>query len=408
MPSRLLTNLSALALISVKMPLAAAGLVAQPCGWRRVTQIGLRAVGSKFTLATFGVDATDLRERVGAFVRDNADCHVRVVERDGSAIAVPAAANAADTCCTIRVDPLTDPSLRFTPPELCLAEYAGGELLNFVCRALPDGNTADVWMQVHHAAADGVPMQELLARLERALGKRGTTIFPSPDAARPHAAPCRWHLDGDRPIEHVLDFLDFSRLLEFRRRINDRRKARGVAPATAGAVLVWALSKSEGFAGKKFAVTVDVPATPREPRCVDLVVTRPASFGDVDAYADDFNAQVAACRARTSPTRRAMQAMALLPPRRAMTVYRLNAERTRETFGTVGVSLLRETDVFLAPMSDPGFDDGFLAIGRMDLRAEGGRTAGATSIKGDKGKPAQLLAALRDMLTRDLCNSLDG
>jgi hypothetical protein len=406
MPSRLLTNLAALASLSVKKPLAAAGFVAQPCGWRRVTEIGLKSVGSKFTLATFGVDAQDLGERVAAFVRDDSACNLRVIEKDGCCVGVPAAAGGS--CFTIRTETLNDLSLRFSPPELCSNAHAGGELLNFVCRVLPDGPTADVWMQVHHAAADGVPMQELLGRLERTLGKVEPAIFPTPETWRTQAAPRRWHLDGDRPIEHELDFLDFGPLLECRKQINERRTQPGAAPATVGAVLVWHLSRHQHLAGKKFAVTVDIPATPREPRCVDLVVTRPTSFEDIDAYLDDFNAQVARCRARTSPTRRAMRSIALLSPRGAMSLLRVNAQRTRETFGTVGLSLLRETEVFLAPMSDPGFDDGFLAIGRMDLPTTDGRRVGAASIKGDPGKPAQLLAALRDALARDFCKSLDG
>jgi hypothetical protein len=71
MPSRLLTNLAALATLSIKKPLAGAGLVHQPCGWRRVTQIGLRTVGSKSALATFGVNAENLRERLAEFSKLN-------------------------------------------------------------------------------------------------------------------------------------------------------------------------------------------------------------------------------------------------------------------------------------------------------------------------------------------------
>src|SRR2546423_1648689 len=84
-------------------------------------------------------------------------------------------------------------------------------------------------------------------------------------------------------------------------------------------------TRETGFEAKTFAVTVDVPARAHEPRCVDFVVTRPARFEDFDAYADDFIAQVAACRARRSPTRRAMQTMALVPPRMALSLLRLNA-----------------------------------------------------------------------------------
>src|SRR5689334_14365935 len=115
MPSRLLTNLAALASLSVKRPLAAAGWVAQPCGWRRVTEIGLKTVGSKFALATFGIDAQDLAERIAAFVRDSPNCNVRVVERDECCVGVPARDG---PCFTLRTERLNgDFAKRFGPPQ---------------------------------------------------------------------------------------------------------------------------------------------------------------------------------------------------------------------------------------------------------------------------------------------------
>jgi hypothetical protein len=55
-------------------------------------------------------------------------------------------------------------------------------------------------------------------------------------------------------------------------------------------------------------------------------------------------------------------------------------------------------------MSDPGFEDGFLAIGRLDLPTMDGGHVGAASAKGDPGKPAQLLAALRDVIPGSALN----
>jgi hypothetical protein len=405
---RLLTNLAAAVSLSVRKPLAVAGLIMQPCGWRRVTGIGLKSVGSKFALAAFGLDsgydgtrfsvaANHVWDAIANVVFAEKTWSLHVVERRGCCIGIPAVDSLP---CTFHAEPISDPTLRFAPPELCCANHSGQQLLNFVCRLSADLRTVDIWMQVHHAAADGAPMQELIGRLKQSLGVHESVTFPTPEQWRPHAQPTPWHRPGDRPIEHALDFLDFEPLLESRRQINARRESAGLKPATVGAALVWRLSQHAHLRGKKFAVTVDIAATEKEPRCVDLVVTRPAEFDEVDPFLDDFNAQIVACRERRSPTRRAMRAIALLPPRRAMSLLRLNAERTRETFGTVGLSLLRETDVFIAPMSDPGFDDGFLAIGRMDLPTSDGRSVGAASAKGDAGKPAQLLAALRDVLDR--------
>jgi hypothetical protein len=414
---RLLTNLAAVVSLAIRQPLAAAaGLIAQPCGWRRVTQIGLTSVGSKFTLAAFGLgtdfsgrDLTELtghlRHRLDRFLRAEAGSQVRVVQRKGCCIGVPT--SDGRPVYTLRVEAAPNGPSRFAPPDLCCDEHDGEAPLNFVCRTSPDLRSVDVWMQVHHAAADGLPMQEMLGRLRQCWGVAQPATFPTPEDWRPHRNPASWHRPGDRPIEHAQEFLDFAPLLDSRRRINARRAGSGLQPAAVGAALVWHLSKHPDFIGKQFAVTVDVPATPQEPRCVDIVVTRPAESGGINPFVGDFNARIAACRERRSPTRRAMQAIALLPPSRAMSLLRLNPERTRETFGTVGVSLLRQTDVFLAPMSDPGFEDGFLAIGRMDLpTVDGDRRVGAASAKGDPGKAAQLLAALRDVIAHDFCKSL--
>jgi hypothetical protein len=391
---RTLTNLAALGVLAAKVPASKLGLIRGTCGWRRTTGIGLKSVASKFTLTAFGlhsgyqgtsrVTASDtVFERLSKFFTGEPSAALRIVERRGCLVGT-----LTGDGCTFRYQAgvRDDPRDRFVPPDLCTEQAGGDHVIDVVCRLSPDLRVVDVWMQFNHAAVDGVPMQEMLSRLQRAWGEAEDVTYPAPGES-PRSRP--WHLPGERPIHHLSDFLDFAPLLAARR--NPETPAR---PAVA-ALLLWHLAKQDGFRDKRFASTVDVPPAGDEPRCVDFVVIRPADFADLPSFSREFDRQVEACRTRRSATRAAMQTLALLPPRLALAALKLNAERTNETFGTVGLSILRDARVFLAPMSDTGFDDGFLSIGNMELPCADGRRVGSVSVKGDAGKPEALLEAIR-------------
>jgi hypothetical protein len=372
-----LTNLAAVGVIAVCKPLAAVGLLKPSCGWRRTVGIGLKTPASKFALATFGLDST---LDVAGFLANEHCARLRVTDRRGCCVAL---AGVKSDSFLVREETL-DPPKRFEPPAFYSDTFAGDELIGVVIRKSKD--FIDVWMQFHHAAVDGAPMQELIGRLE-ARGARAPVVYP--DHSDPGARP--WHRPGQRPTHHLSGFLDFSPLLA-------ARKAMASPTPPVGAMLVWRLARQPGFETKKFAATVDVPATAREPRCVDFVITRPSDFANFNDFATDYSRQIEACRRRQSPTYKAMRTMALLPPRLALRALRLNADRTRETFGTVGLTILKGAKVFLAPMSDPGFDDGFVAIGDMGLPSATGGRVGSVSIKGDQEKPEALWQALRGTL----------
>jgi hypothetical protein len=395
MPSPLLTNLTALGVVAARVPLARLGILHPGCPWRRVTGIGLRATGSKFTLATFGLNSgfdgltlsvarRRLRRRLYPFFKNEPWAPLRVLERRGCRVGVPGGEKWMSFM--FFADVIRDPKSRFVPPALCSTACAGEEVVDVHCRLSPDLRVVDVWMQFHHAIVDGAPMWEMMSRLEQAWGKAEEVTYPAP-GERATAGP--WHLPGERPVHHALDFVDFAPLLASRQAIKGRQ------PVTVSALLTWCLARQPGFEGKRIASTVDVPALGREPRCVDFVVVRPGDFRRFDDYVREFNRQVAACRARTTETARMTRALALLPPRLALAALRANAAKRDETFGTVGLTILRDAPVFLAPYADLGFDDGFLAIGSMDLPTADGRRVGAASAKGELRKPEQLLAALR-------------
>ena len=286
--------------------------------------------------------------------------------------------------------PGAPPDLRFLPPDFRLRRSPGYGALNVVCRLSPDRRAADVWVQVHHAATDGAPVQEMLSRLERQWGEAGPVVYPAPDAFRPHASPRPCAAPrARRSMQCVTDFIDFSPLLELRKRLEEQPDLRAAGGVTVAALLTWALGHQPEFAGKKFAVPVDCPPADGRPRGTWFAPVRPGEYfgtfrraAAFAAYTHEFNRLLDETRLGDAPACRALDEMALLPPAVQAIALRLNADRADRTFGTVGLTILRDAKVFVAPMVDFGFNDGFIAIGNMTLPAADGGRVGPVTVKG--------------------------
>jgi hypothetical protein len=301
----------------------------------------------------------------------------------------------------VSFEPVPFGTERFAPPEFRERRFLGFGFLKFIVRLEPLNGTADVWVLAHHTGTDGVPLQELVSRLERAWGSV-PVMFPEPEtpAIGPH--PC--FVPGEREVYETISFHDFSPLLALRKKLNVRLAAEIGGDITFGALFLWRLAQEPEFAGLKASCTADIAATATCERDVDLVVLRPAEFGtDDDAlvkYSRAFNQLVSDCRARKSPVRRIAQGCGLIPTG----VYRKLVERSpdvvRGIFGDVGLSILRDAKMFIAPLSDVGFPQGFIAIGGVGLPTTSGRTVGAVSVKGDRPQAEQYPAILRRMLER--------
>lgn len=298
-----------------------------------------------------------------------------------------------DACC-VSVE-VVSPRERFVPPEFRLRRGLGFGFMTVVIR--PMQGAADVWVLSHHSGADGVPMQELASALERAWG---TDPVEFPDDAAPRVGPRPCFLPGEREVYESLTFVDFAPLLALRKRLNTQLPE-GI---TVAALLLWRLSHEPEFDGMKAASTVDVAASQRFERGVDLVVVRPADFPDTPdglaAYVREFNRLVTAGRSRTSPVQEATRTAELLPPWLHRAALVLNPDGVKATFGGVGLSVLRDAKVFVAPMGDVGYVDGFLAVGSLALPTADGKRVGAVSIKGTREQVERYPDVLRRMLAR--------
>jgi hypothetical protein len=275
------------------------------------------------------------------------------------------------------------------------ADAAMVPLLNIVCRIDPTG-AADVWVRVNHVGADGVPIQEMLTRLETAWGARGQVLYPTPRDFAPYSTPrpCAGRAD----LAEVQTFIDVAPLLAWRAQAN----ADLPEPMTFAAALLWRLAGHPAFAGLHMGTTVEVAATGRLQRGVGVVVVRPAAyFGHHDGlarYVRDFNCQVERTRRRASDRCKTLDAAALAPPRLAGAVLRHGLLQGAGAFGSVGLTVVRDAKVFGAPIGDVGHEDGFIAVGSIALPTEAGGRVGSITVKGPAARIARYPQFLREAI----------
>ena len=304
-----------------------------------------------------------------------------------------------------RIDP-ADPAERFRPPAFAARRTLGFGYLAWVARAGGSG-TVDLWVSAHHVGLDGVPLQELLDRLERTWGAGDIVAFPAPVAGRAFIDPHPCHAPGERAVDQLVTFVDLSPVFALRQYLNVRHASAIDGHVTFGTLIAWLLSQEPEFAGVRIASTVDVAASSGYERDVDVVSLRAADFvtgeGPWDGFVEyvrEFNRQIAAARTRTSPVRIGMQTAGLIPAWAHAAVVRANPASLDDAFGTLCVTIVREARVFIAPMTDLGLTHGFFAIGSARLPSGNGTPVTSISVKGDAGRIARYPAILQRVIDR--------
>ncbi len=299
------------------------------------------------------------------------------------------------------------PHERFCPPRFRARRPLGFGYLSVVARPDREGRTADVWFSAHHVGLDGVPLQDLVTRFERAWGVAEPAVFPDAGTGAPFAGPEVCSAPGERTVHHLVAFVDFSPVMALRTHLNARHGAAIGGEMTFGALLAWLLNREPEFAGVRVASTVDVAASGGYERDVDVVPLRPADFargddpwGGLVEYAREFNRLLALSRARTSPLRQGMQTAGLLPAWAHAAAVRANPGALDDTFGSLCITIVKEGKVFVSPMTDLGLGHGFFAIGSTNLPTADGRRVASVSIKGDAGVVDGYPAILKRVVDR--------
>ena len=293
------------------------------------------------------------------------------------------------------IDP-ADPAQRFRPPAFAARRTLGFGYLSWVART-GAADTVDLWVSAHHVGLDGVPLQDLLDRLERAWGAGEIVAFPPPAPGRAFIDPHPCHAPGEREVDQLVTFVDLAPVFALREDLNARHARAIGGHVTFGTLIAWLLSQEPEFAGVRIASTVDVPASSGYERDVDVVSLRAADFATGEGpwdgfveYAREFNRLVAAARARTSPVRVGMQTAGLIPAWAHAAVVRANPAALDDTFGTLCVTIVREARVFIAPMTDLGLTHGFFAIGSARLPSGDGNT-GDVGLRQGRGRADRAL-----------------
>lgn len=419
--------LAATGLVLANRALLRAGLRRRVDGWRRATGLLLREEASMFVLSVFGLDVwSDVKgqsartlaetqahtaERLLGFLKGEVGCHVIV--RRGE---LEDRAEAADgPSFTLAFQPPLEGPARFVSPNDWNGERVGGQaspadasaLMNIVCRVTNDGQV-DVWMRVNHAGADGVPMQEILSRLEAAWGAWGgnggegsEVRYPSPEAFEPYAVPRP--LPGRPDLCEVQGFVDFTPLLKWRKRENTRL----AGPMTLSAAMLWSLARHRSFSDLSVGTTVEVGATKELGRGVGVVVVRPTDYFDrkdgLVQYVADFNRLMELTRRRASGACKTLDAAALMPAKYARALLSHALENSPQAFGSLGLTMLKDARVFGAPIAEAGHRNGFVAVGSVALVSDGETKVGCVTIKGPT-----TIVALYPMMIREAVAACDN
>lgn len=405
--------ISAAALLAANRLLLRLGLRTPRDGWRRAAGLVLRDEPGCFMLSAFGLDAwSDARpsllphayatqrhvaERLADFLRSRKDMHVRIRRGEDEDIAE----RTGEAQYTLVFEASKEGAERFVAPTAWEEHKSPGAgdtspLLNIVCRVRPDA-AIDLWARINHVGADGVPIQDILTRLEEEWGTRGDFQYPTHEEFDGFSSPRP--LGGQGALAQVHTFIDFGRLLRWRREIN----ATLAEPMTLSAAVLWALSRHPLFRDLTMGTTVDVAPTRACGRGVGVVVVRPADFagrpGGIAAYVREFNESLRRTRERTSKACKTLDAAAGIPARHAARLIRHALENVPSAFGTLGLTMLKDARVFGAPLATGGHRHGFIAIGSVALASRECTTMGSVTVKGPSETIAKYPAAIREAVS---------
>jgi hypothetical protein len=144
---------------------------------------------------------------------------------------------------------------------------------------------------------------------------------------------------------------------------------------------------------------VDYP----QDRNISLVIIRPGKFFNPNnplkgflRYQRAFNRHLFATRLGKSETYELLELYALIHPLFYHFASKVMPEAMGEVIGTAGLTVLRDAEMFISPMTDIHFN-GFVAIGNMKMPTEDGGTACAISFCGKKKRILQYIDTMQNI-----------
>ena len=320
--------------------------------------------------------------------------------------------NATVLFCDFMAENNADTQLkeRFQMPDFRKYRIPGFGMLGVVARFTCDLQEVDLWCQFNHVAADGLPMQEFLNKLKLDWGCTGKVIYPALSENSLENMQLRYAGEGNF---RMLFFADFEPLVAVRRYLNDHYLEAMNGPATVAGLIMWGLSRHEAFARRKILLPVDAGIN-EDDRNLGLLMIRPGQFlhpgsknplKDYCNFQREMNLRLEQARSGKGAVSEFLELCALMHPFFYHLARRIWPRALDEVLGTVGLSILKDAEIFIAPMSD--FQSGgFIAVGNLVVNTHDNRTAAAVSIAGTRQQIRIGLEAMRQ-LPQDLVRMLD-
>ena len=298
---------------------------------------------------------------------------------------------------------------RFTMPDFRKCRNPGLGMLSVICRFTPDLQEADLWCQFNHVATDGMPMQEFLCQLKKDWGEVGPVVYPPSKQNKLSGTQVRYAGEGNF---RALFFVDFEPLMQIRSFLNRRFREEMGGSATIAGLVMWGLTRHESFARRKILLPVDAGELNGE-RLLELMIIRPRQFNssgcspleDFCRFQKEVNLRTQQARSGIGAVSEFLELCTLLHPFFYHIASKVWPRALGEVLGTAGLSILRDAEIFLSPMTE--FQSGgFIAIGNADMPTLDNRRAAAVSIAGTRSQIASSLDALHN-LPVDLAGMLD-
>ncbi len=295
---------------------------------------------------------------------------------------------------------------RFQVPLFTQCKHPGLGMLNIVCRFFGDFHEADLWFQFSHIPVDGVPAQEILNKLKAEWGTRAGLLFPASGYHEGIASEACSSDLGPGGVFHAYQFLDFRPFLRVRNELNKRYGRRAKQVISSAALLIWKLAQYKEFEDFKFAIPVDLRATAGRDRTLGFIFIRPGTYFDKQrpdrgffVFQQEFNRQLFATRKRRSESYELLESYAAAPSALYAATSKFLMGPLKEFGGTLGITIIKKADFFVAPSSD-AHKDGFIAFSNFSLPSEGGGKVGVVSMKGPREKIQKHMNVLRDVMQR--------
>ncbi len=293
---------------------------------------------------------------------------------------------------------------RFSAVDFIRKKSLGGGVLNIFCRFSKSYREVDVWVQVNHIPVDGAPMQEFLDDLKCQWGVVGQCTIPArllQVQSKPRICSTR---KGLYAVYVKLVFIDFTKFLALRKKIATECADSLTGPVSVVGLVMWVLAHHPVFSGRKFLFTLDLEKTDTRVRRPGIVFIRPGKYIDtvnprkgLVRYFSDVNAAITATLARYSESYELLELYAMFSPFIHSFIQACVPGAIGELVGTVGVSVLKNSDLFIAPSSDI-HTGGFIALSNLSLPTDDGKTAGVVTIKGSRSHVEAYAQAIEEVM----------